>query len=166
MLGSELLVIAVELLAKVELVGEGVEVVEDGVGVLEVVEVVEVVEVEVDVGVVLVGVGFVLVELGVGVCEGVEVGLGVDVGVGVADDVVFGLSSLPDDPSRLKTTMLAEPPWGTVATQNAEPPAPSALSLLVTPLPSTRQGNPVQSPLLHLISMPKVGFLPASEEAS
>lgn len=132
----ELVVAIVELVKVAELARDEVvvEVVEEVVGVLVVVEVVEV---DVDVGVVLVVVGVVLVDVGVGV--GVEVGVGV--GEGLADDVSFGLS-LPEDPSRLKTTMLAEPPWGTVATQNAEPPAPFDLSLLVTPLPSTRQGKP------------------------
>lgn len=68
-------------------------------------------------------------------------------------------------PSRLKTTMLALPPLGMVATQKSAPPAPDAESELVT-LKSAMlsalisQGRPLQPLPLHSMRRPKVGFVP------
>ena len=67
-------------------------------------------------------------------------------------------------PSRLKTTMLALPPLGMVATQKSAPPAPDAASALVTLKSATleapiSQGRPLQPLPLHSMRRPKVGFV-------
>lgn len=104
----------------------------------------------------------------------------VGVGVGVGDDEDDGggaaaeeleLEPLAEEPSRLKTLIFATAPWGIVATQNAEPPAPSAASLLIT-VPSgdvegsILQGRPLQStPGSQTISRPNVGGVANRGEA-
>jgi hypothetical protein len=89
----------------------------------------------------------------------------------VVDGVVgFGSGDLdegagePEEPSVLKTTMLAVPPLGTVTTQKAAPPTPEvATGLSSPPTPplegSMEQGRPLQPPDGHSILRPKVGVV-------
>lgn len=63
---------------------------------------------------------------------------------------------------RSVTTYLAEPPLGTVTTQDAAPPAPIELLPTTSLTPcwdgSIAHGRPLQPPPSHSISMLKVGF--------
>lgn len=81
-------------------------------------------------------------ELVVGVLD--VVGAGVD----ELDEELEELDELadPSEPSRLKTTIFALPPFGTVTTQKSEPPAPVALLSLLTPDPSISHFAPLQPP--------------------
>jgi hypothetical protein len=107
---------------------------------------------EVDAGAELVGAALV-----VGLAE--EVG-----GAGAEEDDDAGL---PLEPSVLKTTMLAEPPLGTVTTQKLALPTPMAESGLSRPLTppldgSMLHGRPLQPPAGHSMRRPKVGVVWAS----
>lgn len=89
-------------------------------------------------------------------------------GGGGADEDCLGGSLLPPDPS--KATIWAELPLATVTTQNEEPPAPTAASLLAT-LPSAAdgsiwQGRPEQPPPGHSIFTPNPGFVPLRPDDS
>jgi hypothetical protein len=100
---------------------------------------------------------------------GAELVVGVLVVVGFATLVVLGGSfdldeeaGAPEEPSVLKTTMLAVLPLGTVTTQKPEPSTPSVATGLDTPFRpsldgSMEHGNPLQPPSGHSILRPNVG---------
>jgi hypothetical protein len=97
--------------------------------------------------------------------DGVGVGVGVGVGDGVDDSDLDPELEEPDpvEPSVLNTTMLAEPPLGTVTTQKLAPPTPSAETGLVTPLipsvdGSIEHGRPLHPPPGHSILTPYDGL--------
>jgi hypothetical protein len=95
---------------------------------------------------------------------------------GAADDVAststcFEEDPPPVDPSVLKITMLADPPFGTVTTQYEPPPSPTVASgLLTTPVPSVaglmEHWRPLHPPLGHSILIPYVGGVAANTDVS